>query len=142
EDAMRREEPEHPVQRVGVETGPLGEHSARGAFLVERIRDAELRDHMQAACRDMAVREVDERLNGVAHGGGERLAGYELDAASAVLIASLARLDRDAVRRIAIVRVDVVVAAAKRHDPRGPSDERARVLEFLRDDKGVRVREA
>src|SRR5690606_17055789 len=89
-----------------------------------------------------AVREVDERLNGVAHGGGERLAGYELDAASAVLIASLARLDRDAVRRIAIVRVDVVVATAKRHDPRGPSDERARVLEFLRDDKGVRVREA
>src|SRR5690606_31762959 len=58
------------------------------------------------------------------------------------LLGTLARFDREPVRRVAVVRINVVVAAAKRHDARRRARERAGVLELLRDDERVLVREA
>src|SRR5688572_31602863 len=57
-------------------------------------------------------------------------------------VRTFARIDGETVRRVAVVRVDVIVAAAKRHDPRGRAFEGAGILELLRDDQGVGIREA
>ena len=55
---------------------------------------------------------------------------------------TLARIDGETVRRVAVVRVDVIVAAPKRHDARASAFERAGVLELLRDDQGLCIGEA
>lgn len=60
QDAVRRKKPEHAIQRVGVEPGALGKRGRGRALLAERVGDAEVCDHVQAARGDVAVRELGE----------------------------------------------------------------------------------
>src|SRR5690606_32109319 len=51
-------------QRIGVEPVALGELGGGRALLAERVGDAEVRNHVQAACGDVPVCEVDQNLRG------------------------------------------------------------------------------
>jgi hypothetical protein len=62
EDALGGEQPEHPVQRVGVAPAPRRQHVDAGRLRADRVRHPELRDHLQAPRRHGPGRQAPHHL--------------------------------------------------------------------------------
>ena len=74
EDAVRREQTQHTVERVGVETRVRRDLGRCGTRVADGVGGAALGDHVQAARRDVRAREVGDERRGILEGRGVRIA--------------------------------------------------------------------
>src|SRR5688572_16273115 len=73
EYAVRREQTQHPIERVGREPRMLGDRSRRRAGGADGIRRSAFGDDVQTAGGDMRLREVRNDLGRISNGWGRRL---------------------------------------------------------------------